>query len=258
MGETVDQPARPAGGHAHPPALDNEATKRAHRRVGRSARPRPPAPAHHAGSAEGLHRRLPSPPPRSARTPSRRGSPPSPLCRRRCGCATSSTSLSLRRPDYAREELRPARADIDAGIPRITAALEWYWSTAVEPVWSRLRSCCWRISTAASRNCPTTASRRCSRACIPVCAPRPRAWRSCAAARRTTCPSRRRPAAGPERVRLAQHVGAQRPAVRADADLRTPRRRQALGSAAGRPRTARWPGCSARPGRRSSRSSTSR
>ncbi|NUP74054.1 MAG: winged helix-turn-helix transcriptional regulator [Sinomonas sp.] len=43
-------------------------------------------------------------------------------------------------PDYARQIITEFREDIDAAVPRITAALEWYWSTAVEPYWPRLRS----------------------------------------------------------------------------------------------------------------------
>ncbi|TJY69344.1 ArsR family transcriptional regulator [Arthrobacter sp. CAU 1506] len=48
--------------------------------------------------------------------------------------------LSQNPADYAREELQRLAEDIETGIPRITAALEWYWSTAIEPVWPRLRS----------------------------------------------------------------------------------------------------------------------
>ncbi|WP_433875836.1 ArsR/SmtB family transcription factor [Sinomonas atrocyanea] len=36
--------------------------------------------------------------------------------------------------------LEELRADIDAAVPRIVAALRWYWATAVEPYWPRLRS----------------------------------------------------------------------------------------------------------------------
>ncbi|WP_415855778.1 helix-turn-helix domain-containing protein [Sinomonas sp. G460-2] len=43
-------------------------------------------------------------------------------------------------PDYSRRIIDEFRADIDAAVPRITAALEWYWATAVEPYWPRLRS----------------------------------------------------------------------------------------------------------------------
>ncbi|WP_138444951.1 ArsR/SmtB family transcription factor [Sinomonas susongensis] len=43
-------------------------------------------------------------------------------------------------PDYARRVLAELHDDVDAGIRRVTAALSWYWATAVEPYWPRLRS----------------------------------------------------------------------------------------------------------------------
>lgn len=48
----------------------------------------------------------------------------------------------LRAPvaDHARVELERLAADLEEGIGRITAALQWYWGIAVEPFWPRLRA----------------------------------------------------------------------------------------------------------------------
>ena len=49
--------------------------------------------------------------------------------------------LEDRKPTgYMRGTLDELRADIDAAVPRIVAALRWYWGTAVEPYWPKLRS----------------------------------------------------------------------------------------------------------------------
>ncbi|MFB0834485.1 hypothetical protein ACX8Z9_06595 [Arthrobacter halodurans] len=49
--------------------------------------------------------------------------------------------LDAQRPEGpVRETLDALLADIDGGIGRITEALAWYWETAVEPWWPRLRS----------------------------------------------------------------------------------------------------------------------
>ncbi|MEA5454997.1 helix-turn-helix domain-containing protein [Sinomonas sp. JGH33] len=43
-------------------------------------------------------------------------------------------------PDYSARILAEFREDVPRGVARVTAALEWYWGTAVEPYWPRLRS----------------------------------------------------------------------------------------------------------------------
>ncbi|GAB3270483.1 DUF5937 family protein [Sinomonas notoginsengisoli] len=49
--------------------------------------------------------------------------------------------LEGRKPTgYVRATLDELRADVDAAVPRIIAALRWYWHTAVEPYWPKLRS----------------------------------------------------------------------------------------------------------------------
>lgn len=42
--------------------------------------------------------------------------------------------------DYSRRIIDEFRDDVPRGVARVTAALEWYWATAVEPYWPRLRS----------------------------------------------------------------------------------------------------------------------
>jgi DNA-binding transcriptional ArsR family regulator len=41
---------------------------------------------------------------------------------------------------YMRATLTELRADLAGSVPRIVAALRWYWTTALEPYWPRLRS----------------------------------------------------------------------------------------------------------------------
>ncbi|MDQ4502917.1 helix-turn-helix domain-containing protein [Sinomonas sp. ASV322] len=43
-------------------------------------------------------------------------------------------------PDYAGPIVAEFREDVARGVARVADALEWYWSTAVEPYWPRLRS----------------------------------------------------------------------------------------------------------------------